>query len=229
MELEALPKGLRKLISLCHLEFSIKQTLLPVNEIANLSSLEILTVESSPNLESIFGGVKFPVLKVLNVSDFQSLKFFRLDGKNFPELETLIVDACHNLDLEMWKGNHHEEQMPKLKLKLLGFSSLSQLVVLPKWLQEVANSLQHLLISNCYNIETLPDWLTTLTHLKTLSIKNLVSLSDNIHHLSALETLIIRGCPNLCEKYEPHVGQFWPEISHIKDISIGALEESEKN
>jgi len=223
MELEALPKGLRKLISLRYLEFSIKQTVLPLNEIAKLGSLEVLNVESCHNVESIFGEVKFPVLKVLSVIDCESLKSILLDSKNFPQLESLIVDGCGNLDLELWKGNHLEEQSHKLKLKTVLFSNFSQLVALPKWLQEAANSLQCLLISNCYNIETLPDWLTTLTHLKTLSIMscpNLVSLSDNIHHLAALESLRIEGCPDLYEKYQPHVGEFWPKISHIKNICI---------
>ncbi|KAK7356764.1 hypothetical protein VNO80_16040 [Phaseolus coccineus] len=229
LELEAMPKGLRKLISLRHLEFSTKQSILPENGIASLGNLANLCIESSPNLESIFGGVKFPVLKVLSVIDCQRLKSFRLDGKFFPELETLGVQSCDNLDLELWKGNHFEEQSHKLKLKTVLFSNLSQLVALPKWLQEVANSLQCLIIENCDNIETLPDWLTTMTDLKTLSIKfcpNFVSLPDSMHHLTALESLIIQGCPYLCEKYQPHVEEFWPKISHIKNIYI---EEPEKN
>jgi len=230
-ELEALPKGLRKLISLRYLEFSIKQTVLPVNEIANLVSLQILSIESCINVESIFGGVKFPILTSLFVSGCQSLKSLSLDGQNFPELETLFVDDCSNLDLELWKG-HHEQESSKLKLKLLAFSSLSQLVALPKGLQEAANSLQCLFISNCHNIEALPDWLTTLTDLKTLRLidcPNLVSLPHNFHDLTALETLRMKGCADLCKKYKPHVGEFWPKISHIKNIFIDEPEEPEKN
>ncbi|ESW34216.1 hypothetical protein PHAVU_001G134300 [Phaseolus vulgaris] len=222
-ELEAMPKGLRKLISLRHLEFSTKQSILPDNDIASLGNLANLSITLSPNLESIFGGVKFPILKVLSIYHCQSLMSFRLDGKFFPELETLSVESCDNLDLELWKGNHFEEQSHKLKLKSVRFSNLSQLVALPKWLKEVANSLQCLVVENCDNIETLPDWLTTLIDLKTLFIKscpNLVSLPDNIHYLTTIETLIIQGCPDLCEKYQPHVGEFWPKISHIKNIVI---------
>ena len=228
LELEALPKGIRKLISLRYLEFSIKQSVLPVNEIANLGLLEILTFESCHNVESIFGGVKFPFLKVLCLRQCQSLKFSPLDGKNFPQLETLAVDDCGNLDLEVWKGNHHEEQSHKLKLKTVLFATLSQLVTLPKWLQEAANSLQFLQILNCENIETLPDWLTTMTHLKTLFIRycpKLVSLPDDIHHLTALENLRIEGCAELCKNYQPHVGEFWAKISHIKNIVIDGPEE----
>jgi len=228
MELEALPIRLRKLISLRYLEFSTKQTVLPMNEIANLGSLEILSVKSCHNVESIFGGVKFPALKALNVSECYSLKSLPLEGKVFPQLETLFVDDCGNLDLELWNGHHHEEQRPKLKLKLVAFLSLSQLVALPKWLQEAANSLQCLVISNCENIETLPDWLTTMTNLKRLSIihcPKLVSLPDHIHHLTALESLRIEGCAELCKKYQPHVGECWAKISHIKDVVIGESEE----
>jgi len=97
MELEALPKGLRKLISLRLLEFSVNQSVLPVNEIASLGSLETLNVDSCHNVDSIFGGVKFPTLKTFYVSDCQSLMSLSLDGKNFPQLETLFVNQCHNL------------------------------------------------------------------------------------------------------------------------------------
>jgi len=227
LELEALPKGLRKLISLRCLEFSIKQTVLPVNEIASLGLLANLCIESSHNLESIFGGVKFPALKALLVEHCQSLKSLPLDGKTFPQLETLIVDDCGNLDLEPWKGSHHEE-LRSMKLKTVAFSSLSQLVALPKWLQEAANSLQCLYISKCYNIETLPDWLTTMTELKTLYITycpKLVSLPDDLHHLTTLESLKIEGCVELCKKYQPHDGEYWAKISHIKNIVIDEPEE----
>ncbi|KAK7378165.1 hypothetical protein VNO80_03602 [Phaseolus coccineus] len=232
LELEAMPKGLRKLISLRHLEFSTKQSILPDDEISSLDLLANLSIHSSPNLESIFGGVKFPVLKVLNVSDCQSLKSFRLDGKNFPELESLFVQGCSNLDMELWVGNHHEEQRPKLKLKFLVFSALPQLVSLPEWLQEAANSLQCLFISDCDNIETLPYWLTTMTDLKSLfivSCPKLISLPDNIDNLTALESLKIEDCAELCKKYQPHVGEFWPKISHIKSIFIDESDEAEEN
>jgi len=203
MKLEALPIKLRKLISLRCFEFSTKQTILPVKEIANLESLEILKVESCQNVGAIFGGVKFPTLKTLFVSNCRSLKYLLLDSKNFPELETLVVDACHNLDLELCMGSH---EVSKLKLKLATFSSLSQMVTLPKWLQKAANSLRCLSVFNCLNIRTFPDWLTTLTHLETLRLidcPNLVSLPNNIHYLTALENLRIAGCADLCVNMNP--------------------------
>ncbi|KAG4915883.1 hypothetical protein JHK87_053440 [Glycine soja] len=226
-ELEALPKGLRKLISLRLLEITTKQPVLPYSEITNLISLAHLSIESSHNMESIFGGVKFPALKTLYVADCHSLKSLPLDVTNFPELETLIVHDCVNLDLDLWK-DHHEEQSPMLKLKCVGLGGLPQLVALPQWLQETANSLQSLGIINCDNLEMLPEWLSTMTNLKSLVISDcpeLISLPDNIHHLTALERLRIAYCPELCRKYQPHVGEFWSKISHIKEVFI---EEPEK-
>ncbi|KAG5086119.1 hypothetical protein JHK82_053516 [Glycine max] len=226
-ELEALPKGLRKLISLRLLEITTKQPVLPYSEITNLISLAHLCISSSHNMESIFGGVKFPALKTLYVVDCHSLKSLPLDVTNFPELETLVVQDCVNLDLDLWK-EHHEEQNPKLRLKFVAFVGLPQLVALPQWLQETANSLQSLAIKNCDNLEMLPEWLSTLTNLKVLHIlacPELISLPDNIHHLTALERLRIAYCPELRRKYQPHVGEFWSKISHIKEVLI---EEPEK-
>ncbi|KAL2952637.1 hypothetical protein AAZX31_19G122400 [Glycine max] len=139
-ELEALPKGLRKMISLGHLGITTKQPVLPYSEITNLILLAYLYIGSSHNMESIFGGVKFPALKSLLVDDCHSLKSLPLDVTNFPELETLLVIDCVNLDLDLWK-DHHEEQSPMLKLKCVAFRGLPQLVALPQWLQETANSL----------------------------------------------------------------------------------------
>ncbi|KAG4915906.1 hypothetical protein JHK85_054335 [Glycine max] len=221
-ELEALPKGFRKLICLRHLGITTKQPVLPYTEITNLISLELLSIQSCHNMESIFGGVKFPALKALNVAACHSLKSLPLDVINFPELETLTVKDCVNLDLDLWK-EHHEEQNPKLRLKYVAFWGLPQLVALPQWLQETANSLRTLIISDCDNLEMLPEWLSTMTNLKVLLIygcPKLISLPDNIHHLTALERLHIYGCHQLCEKCEPHVGEFWSKISHIKHVFI---------
>ncbi|XP_020212530.1 disease resistance protein RGA2 [Cajanus cajan] len=219
MELEALPKGLKKLISLRDFRITTKQSVLPYNEITNLSSLSIFACH---NLESIFGGVKFPALKTLSVFYCGSLKSLSMDAKNFPELETLIAYGCGNLDLELWK-DHHQEESPKLKLKSVTFADIPQLVALPQWLQGTANSLQSLVISSCYNLKMLPEWLSSLTNLKTLAIlgcPEFLSLPDNICHLTALESLMIEGCPELSRKCQPRVGEFWPKISHIKHVHI---------
>lgn len=165
--------------------------------------------------------MKFPTLKTFRVVDCQSQKSLPLVVKNLPELETLVVGFCFNLDLELCK-DHHEKQSDKLKLKHVHLSALPQLVSLPQWLQVTINSLQSLHISFCHNLVILPEWLSNLTHhLKVLFILNcpkLLSLPDN---LTALESLTIKDCPELCRKYQRNVGELWSNISHIKEAIIG--------
>ncbi|KAG2405609.1 uncharacterized protein HKW66_Vig0048640 [Vigna angularis] len=73
------------------------------------------------------------------------------------------------------------------------------------------------------------DWLPVLTDMKTLAIKNcpkLVALPDNIHLFTTLEYLAIVDCAaDLHKKYEPHIGEFWPKISHINNIFIDEPED----
>ena len=210
----SISQRIKKINSLRHLEITTKQPVLPYSEISNLISLALLSIQSCHNMESIFGGVKFPAIKTLYVVVCHSVKSLLLDVTNFPELETLFVQDCVNLDLDLWK-DHHEEQNPKLKLKLVGFGDLPQLVALPQWLEETANSLHSLFMMNCDNLEMLPEWLSTMTNLKARTISDcpkLISLPDNIHHLTTLEYLYIDGCLELCKKYHPHVSEFWSKI-----------------
>ncbi|KAL2320675.1 hypothetical protein Fmac_029644 [Flemingia macrophylla] len=229
-KLEGFPKGLRKLINLNQLEITTNQSILPENEIANLTSLTYLSIESSKNLESIFGELTFPILKILNINGCERLRHLSLDATKFLELEILSIDNCANLDLDLW-NDYHEEQSSKLKLRFVQFCYLPQLRVLPQWLQTSTMSLQCLSISNCDNFKIFPEWLSTLANLKTLAITdclNVLSLPNDIHHLTKLEILNISGCPKLCSKCQPQVGEFWPKISHIKQLFIDEIEELEE-
>ncbi|XP_068472695.1 putative disease resistance protein RGA3 [Phaseolus vulgaris] len=190
-ELVALPKGLRKMISLQHLEITTKQRVLPEDEIANLSSLQTLRIEFCNNVESLFGGIKLLTLKVLCITSCQSLKSLPLDIEYFPKLETLLVDNCDVLEL----SNEHN-QNSNLRLKIVNFISLPQLLTLPHWIQGSTDTLQYLLISSCNNLVGLPQWLSAMTCLKTLrviSCPNMLSLHEDIHHLPTLERLEIDG------------------------------------
>ncbi|KAK7396246.1 hypothetical protein VNO78_17114 [Psophocarpus tetragonolobus] len=102
-ELVALPKGLRNLISLQHLEITTKLRVLPEDEIANLSSLQTLRIESCNNVESLFGGIKLPTLKmffdkcdVLELSN-NDLSNLRLKIVNLISLPRLCVTSCPNM------------------------------------------------------------------------------------------------------------------------------------
>ncbi|CAL0308159.1 unnamed protein product [Lupinus luteus] len=98
-KLEVLPKRLRKLISLRQLGITTKEAVLPENDIVNLNSLKILNIESYENLQSLFVGIKLPILKTLAVAKCGSLKSLPLDINHFTKLETLLVDNCEYLDL----------------------------------------------------------------------------------------------------------------------------------
>jgi len=49
-----------------------------------------------------------------------------------------------------------------------------------------------------------------------------------MHRLTALEDLRIADCPELCRKYLPRYGEYWPMISHIKNIFIKETRVEEK-
>ncbi|KAK7244518.1 hypothetical protein RIF29_39341 [Crotalaria pallida] len=223
-ELEALPKGLRYLINLQRLGITTKQSALPENDIANLSFLRFLKIDSCDNLDSLFAGIKLHSLKTLVVASCGSLQSLPFDINHFSQLETLVIHNCGNLKLLKGLDNRNSN----LRLKVIVLSSLPQLVTLSPWLQECANTLQYLSINDCENLEVLPDWLSTLSFLKSFKIEycpKLMSLPNDIHCLTALEYLKIHDCPGLCRKYKPQVGEYWPKICHIKRIIIQEPEE----
>ncbi|RYR04273.1 hypothetical protein Ahy_B06g083933 [Arachis hypogaea] len=97
-ELEVLPRGLEKLISLRRLEITTKQISLPEKEIANLKFLQRLHISFSENLESLFLGIKLPTLKTLIVGKCSNLKFLTIDPKHFPQLEYIHINGCDKLE-----------------------------------------------------------------------------------------------------------------------------------
>ncbi|CAI8613970.1 unnamed protein product [Vicia faba] len=205
-ELETLPKGLKNLINLQHLEITTKQRVLPEDEIANLSSLQTLRIEFCSNLESLFGMLKLPTLKVLCVANCKALKSLPLDIEHFPALETLLLDNCDMLQL----SEGHEEQNSSMRLKVLIIVSMPQLVILPYWLQGSLNTLKYLSISSCNNLVALPQWLSDMNSLKTLYIigcPNIMSLPNDFHRLINLERLEIDGHLELLRKPQQEIGE----------------------
>ncbi|XP_045809084.1 putative disease resistance protein RGA3 isoform X2 [Trifolium pratense] len=217
-KLKKLPYGIGNLISLQQLHITTRQSKFPNKEIEKLTCLEILTLVSCDNLESLFElGIELPSLTFLDINSCRSLRSVSLHV--VPNLESLSIDGCNKLNLSMG----HDNQIPKLKLKLLYLESLLQLKTFPEWLRGCAKTLQSLVIVDCDYLEELPEWLSTLIYLKTFSIENcpaLFSLPDGVHHLRSLEYLKMEGCPELCRGYQPNVGKDWPKISHIKQVII---------
>ncbi|QHN84488.1 hypothetical protein HN51_039034 [Arachis hypogaea] len=214
--LETVPEKLRKLISLQRLEITTKQSILPESDIAKLNCLEYLCVQNCVHLESLFVGTRLPTLRTLEVTASASLKSLPLDTHHFPQLETLGISGVVNED---WLYRS-EDTNAVLRLKTI---VLYKMVTLPHSLQRYASTLQTLVISRCYELEVLPEWLSNLSALKFLYIwgcPKLMSLPRDIHRLTSLHLLQIINCTKLYRKYEPQVGECWPMISHIKHTDI---------
>ncbi|KAK7392890.1 hypothetical protein VNO78_21340 [Psophocarpus tetragonolobus] len=212
IELQKLPKGIRALISLRHLLITTRQADVdfPEKEIANMT-LETLQFCRCDNLEELFKGVQHFNLKSLLFSKCESLRKFSFHVLR--SLESLAITECSMLDLSLGLGN----QIPLSCLKLLHLCSLPQLVTLPMWLQRSSNTLNTLVIIDCFNLEHLPEWLSTMTSLRQLRIvfcPKLLTLPDCFN----LERLTIRDCPVLWSRYHPQFGQDRHKISHIKHV-----------
>ena len=195
-KLQTLPK-IGNLISLRQLFITTKQFNFPDKEIAKLTSLERLWVDSCGNLETLLlEGIPLSNLEWLNISSCGNLKSMS-PFHVFPNLEILGIKNCPKLKLSLGNDN----QIPKLKLKLLTLNSLPQLVSFPNWLQGCADTLRILVIANCENFDELPEWLSALICLHKLELEDcpkLLSLPKDAHCLSNLEGLSIKGCPELC-------------------------------
>ncbi|RYR01384.1 hypothetical protein Ahy_B06g080254 isoform C [Arachis hypogaea] len=216
VELQTLPEKLRNLINLRRISITTKQFVLPEDDLANLCLLEHLHIYECDNLESTFVGVKLPTLRFLWIMRCKNLKSLPLDKHHFPQLEQFVVDECVKFEL----SDGHEDMNSVLRLKTLFFCMM---VNFPPSLHGYANTLQTLVFLRCYELEALPEWLLNMTSLKFLHIwscPRLLSLPSGIHCLKALEVLRIERCPRLYRKYQPHVGEYWHQISHIKHIQI---------
>ncbi|KAK2454444.1 putative disease resistance protein RGA3 [Trifolium repens] len=215
--LQTLPNGIGNLISLRQLEITTKQSKFPDKEIAKLTSLEFLLLESCDYLESLFEGIQLPNLKSLCVASCGNLK--SLPFQAIPNIESLLIGGCNKMKFSL----DHDSDISNLKLKLLALSYLPQLVSFPQWLQGCVTTLQSLFLVHCDNLDELPEWLSTLICLKRIRIfycSKLVSLPDDLHQLKNLEYLDILGCPELCRRYNPKVGKDWHKISHIKQVIV---------
>ncbi|XP_052107288.1 putative disease resistance protein RGA1 isoform X3 [Arachis duranensis] len=216
VELETLPEKLRNLINLQRISITSKQSVLPEGDIAKLGSLKYLDIYACDNLESPFVEVKLSALRVLRIMRCKNLKSLPLDTHHFPQLEKFTLHACGNFEL----SDGDQDMNSVLRLKTIYFSMVMNF---PYSLQGYSSTLQTLVFARCYELEALPEWLLNMTSLKYLHIwscPRLISLPNGIHRFIALEVLRIHDCPELYRKYQPHVGEYWHQISHIKHTDI---------
>jgi hypothetical protein len=219
-ELETLPEGLGNLISLRRLIISTKQSVLSNNEFARMKHLRTLSFYFCHNLKFLFSKAQLSSLQKLFVVSCGSLESLPLCM--FPNLETLYISGCKNLNL----SSDNEKPIQTSRMKHLYLEGFPKLFTLPIWIEGAIDTLETLKISNCPNLESLPSCLITMSHLKRLYISECPLLKRilfprDMHCLTALEDLCIDGCPDLCRQYQPHWGVYWPIIAHIKSVFIG--------
>uniref|UniRef100_A0A2N9H4X3 Rx N-terminal domain-containing protein n=1 Tax=Fagus sylvatica TaxID=28930 RepID=A0A2N9H4X3_FAGSY len=136
--------------------------------------------------------------------------------RNLTALDHLSIGDCGNLVL----SNNDGIQWQSLRsLRSLVLVSISKLVYLPEWIQNVT-TLQHLQIVNCPELMTLPEWMSNLISLQEIEIKqcpNLISLPS----LVSLRKLKISDCPILLERCQEDTGVDWPNMGQGR-VKAGA-------
>ncbi|GAU20608.1 hypothetical protein TSUD_33440 [Trifolium subterraneum] len=117
-KLQKLPNGIGNLISLQQLHITTRESKLPDKEIAKLTSLEILTLVSCDNLESLFEGIELPSLKYLAICSCGSLR--SLHG--LPKLEYLKIEGCPRL---------YKRYQPNVGKDWPKISHIKQVIIVP--------------------------------------------------------------------------------------------------
>nr|XP_048330707.1 putative disease resistance protein RGA3 [Ziziphus jujuba var. spinosa] len=220
----------------------------PVTEEAEFSEEGVVLEESIPeNSDSFFYHLsKLRTLHIDGIKDLQHLP----DGlKRLTSLEKLEIEKCSMLQ-SLSPGLHHlislqhlqirdceELEMPNddgsdailwqhlQSLSVLCLIKLPKLVALPQGLQHLT-TLQEITIYGCENLESVLGNISNLKLLKKLDIRNcpnLKLLPEGIDCLASLEILEIEGCPILLERCQENMGDYWPMISHIKQIKLSAV------
>ncbi|XP_075639509.1 putative disease resistance protein RGA1 [Castanea sativa] len=209
VDLEELPRDIRKMVSLRYFGITTKQTRLPANGIECMPSLRHLSFNSCHRLECFNEGIqRLTALRNLSFDNCKSLISLPQGMKHLTALEYLDITSCEKLKL--MEGDDYPT-----RLRTLNIWGLPQLVSLPQWLKGSANTLQFLDISSCIYLGVLPEWLPDLSSLRELEIWNcpkLSSLPEGMDRLTALRELKIWHCPGLRRDYEREVSKDWGKM-----------------
>ncbi|KAJ9129307.1 hypothetical protein P3X46_033890 [Hevea brasiliensis] len=161
----------------------------------------IISASQSSSFSFSSSSSSFPIsqFKYLSIYEVEDLEFLPELLFNLASLQSLTIQNCQKITTLSRDENDKGMQWQGLQnLRSLYLWFNRNLVSLPKGLQ-YATTLHRLDIGVCPNLMSLPEWMDNLTE---------------------LQFLWIRGCPQLSAKCEKNVGEDWPKVAHIPNISI---------
>ncbi|KAJ0047953.1 hypothetical protein Pint_16955 [Pistacia integerrima] len=217
--LKKLPRNIRRMISLRHVEITTKERYLRENGIGCLSSLRFLYLSGCGNLVRLFEGMQgLTSLRRLQIESC-SLTSLPYSIKYLKRLEKVMISNCQELNLKMEFQGEDKDNLC-LGVRKFIIEGLPSLVDLPQLiLQGSANTLQCIMIEDCPKLVELPEWLQNLTSLQTLEILNCRSLSclpEGMQRLTVLRQLKIQGCPALSESCRRDQSK----IAHVREVHL---------
>ncbi|KAK2987345.1 hypothetical protein RJ640_023646 [Escallonia rubra] len=191
LDLQELPKGMWKLISLRHLYVTSHQRSFPARGIGCLTSVRILGFRDCSQLASLPNSMQLTALEDLTIMNCPELRLSESDMQGLSNLRRLSLH------------------------------SLPKLLEIPRGLQQAAGTLKSLYVGNCVGLAALPEWLGDFTSLQMLTLcdcPNLTSLPESMRRLTALKELHIVKCPELSRRCKQG-GEDWPNVAHVSVIS----------
>ncbi|KAM5577526.1 putative disease resistance protein RGA3 [Rosa sericea] len=221
--LEEIPKDIGNLINLRYLGITTQQTYLPKG-IRRLTLLQVLYFEGCVNLKSLGEEIQFlNNLRTLAIASCNNLECLPPNMKHMTALHALSIDDCEKLQLM-----RSAEGPQGLRSLMIYKSSLE---ALPPWLEDSADTLQSILVSECHNLTALPE-LMNFRFLELLHIRRcskLSALPQELHCLTELRELKIQGCPELSRSCKRQLkGEEWSKMARQVKITLDADDEEDE-
>ncbi|KAM0053532.1 putative leucine-rich repeat domain superfamily [Helianthus debilis subsp. tardiflorus] len=159
----------------------------------NLRNLVEIVFFNCKNCERIPPLGRLPCLRVIQLVDMRSLKYFHDDDINMSVDNTDMFICLQRLEIIL----------------------CVELISLPDNLPK----LEDLELNNCFKLISLPCNLPSIRKMNIEYCDGLLSLPDEIQSFKDLNQLVIRGCKHLGKRCKRNTGEDWHKISHIPDLS----------
>ncbi|KAM5577543.1 putative disease resistance protein RGA3 [Rosa sericea] len=223
--LEEIPKDIGNLINLRSLTITTQQTYLPKG-IRRLTLLQILCFYGCVNLKSLGEEIQFlNNLRNLPIVGCNNLECLPPNMKHMTALDTFGVYGCEKLQEMMRSG----EGPQGLRSLIIENSSLE---ALPPWLiEDSADTLQSIVLSECHNLTALPELMNFrfLEQLHIAGCSELTALPQGLHCLTHLRELRIEECPELSKSCKRQLkGEEWSKMARQANITLDSDDEEDE-